>query len=585
MKREEHLNKWLPIVLATITMLSILFAASITVNATSGPSTSKKTPGGIAIGFTRFDDWEVMYRGDSGKKSASFEGFKYDKSSNTLTIKDTGTDEEYYLQLFDMGDDFKLKVVGKNSLGYIATYSNVKDRMNLTITGSGTLTVNKMGGYGAAIHAYANGKSNSKITIDNTVNLNLYGGENVFEGTKEKVIMVDNAKSSKKSNIFKIGGKKTGKTTINKKKTKKGYSYTYGAYKLIIKKSGKSFLTSPSSSSSSSSKKTTKTYKVKYNLNGGKGSIEDQTKTKGKNLKLSTKKPTRSGYTFKGWSVKKNGSLKYKAGDTYKEDSSVTLYAKWRKNKIYVLIYGAAKGETPSSTNNVNMMYRALKQLKVPGYSISEKNVVKINKKSFKKSEFKNAVEEAFKDAEKNDLCFVYLNTHSKGVVDANQKIKDYYTGELKDKIKYLGLSTGPQSSNYYSWKQVLTDMGSRIKGKIIFMPEVCNSGKFISYVEDTKVRDRMIILAAADSDKGAHQTEIMFFGGGNYTQVLAAGLGFYWKTPIVDRLVADKNKNGKVTVEELYAYIVADRRVVGSGQSPQLYVPYSMNSFVLYKD
>ena len=330
-----------------------------------------------------------------------------------------------------------------------------------------------------------------------------------------------------------------------------------------------------------------KTYKVKYKLNGGKGSIKNQTKKKGKNLKLSSKKPTRTGYTFKGWSTKKDGDVKYNAGATYKADSSVTLYAKWKKKpkrEIYVLIYGAAKGETPSSTNNVNMMYRALKQLKVPGYTINEKNVIKVNKKRFKKAEFLDAIDSAFKKAAKNDLCFVYLNTHSKGVNDTKQKIRDYYTGELKDKIKYYGLATGEKKSNYYSWEKVLSDMGKRIKGKIIFMPEVCNSGKFIKYVSKTDIEDRITILAAAEEDDGARQTELLFFGGGHYTQALSAGLGFYWKTPIEDRLVADKNKNGEVTIEELYAYILKDRRIKKSGQSPQLYVPKTMKSFILYK-
>lgn len=330
MKREAKITKVLPILLAVLTMLSILYAGSITAHAVSGPRPSNEA--GILVGFTRFGDHEVMYFGSDKKTSAKFEKFSYNKNTNTLTISNSGTDEDYYLELYDMGDDFKLNVKGKNSLGYIGIYSNAKDRMNLTITGSGSLRVNSDGVYGAAIHGYANGKSNTKITIDNTVNANLYGGENIFTGKKEKVIVVENAKSSKQADVFRIGGKKTGSTKVAKKKSKKGYTYSYGGYSLKIRKSGESFLKKSSSSSSSSKKSTTaKTFTVKYNLNGGEGSISNQTKKKGKNLTLSSKKPKKSGAIFTGWSVEKNGAVKYKPGGTYKSDSNVTLYAKWRK--------------------------------------------------------------------------------------------------------------------------------------------------------------------------------------------------------------------------------------------------------------
>ena len=42
-------------------------------------------------------------------------------------------------------------------------------------------------------------------------------------------------------------------------------------------------------------------YKVTYNANGGSGAPSAQTKYYGTTLKLSTTKPTRNGYNFKGW--------------------------------------------------------------------------------------------------------------------------------------------------------------------------------------------------------------------------------------------------------------------------------------------
>ncbi len=83
---------------------------------------------------------------------------------------------------------------------------------------------------------------------------------------------------------------------------------------------------------SSALQKTTskQTYTVTYNANGGSGAPSSQTKTKGTALTLSSTKPTRTGYTFQGWTkTKDSGKVDYKAGATYSTDANVTLYAVW----------------------------------------------------------------------------------------------------------------------------------------------------------------------------------------------------------------------------------------------------------------
>ena len=71
------------------------------------------------------------------------------------------------------------------------------------------------------------------------------------------------------------------------------------------------------------------TYTVSYNANGGSGAPSSQTKTYGVTLKLSSTKPTRTNYNFKGWSTSKSGSVSYSPGGNYTNNSSVTLYAVW----------------------------------------------------------------------------------------------------------------------------------------------------------------------------------------------------------------------------------------------------------------
>lgn len=71
------------------------------------------------------------------------------------------------------------------------------------------------------------------------------------------------------------------------------------------------------------------TYKVSYNANGGTGAPAAQTKRYTANLTLSTTKPTRSGYVFKGWATSASGAVLYQPGETYSNNAAVTLYAVW----------------------------------------------------------------------------------------------------------------------------------------------------------------------------------------------------------------------------------------------------------------
>lgn len=80
---------------------------------------------------------------------------------------------------------------------------------------------------------------------------------------------------------------------------------------------------------------TAPTYTVSYNANGGSGAPSSQTKQYNKVLTLSSVKPVRAGYTFKGWATSSgSSSIYYQPGSSYYSDKSVTLYAVWEKNKV-----------------------------------------------------------------------------------------------------------------------------------------------------------------------------------------------------------------------------------------------------------
>ena len=103
---------------------------------------------------------------------------------------------------------------------------------------------------------------------------------------------------------------------------------------------------------------TLETYAVSYDANGGSNAPSAQTKTQGVDLTLSYQEPTRSGYTFLGWSqFSWSTTVYYQPGDTYSNDAAITLYAVWEEDDsttppitaTYTVSYNA-NGGTGAST-------------------------------------------------------------------------------------------------------------------------------------------------------------------------------------------------------------------------------------------
>lgn len=103
-------------------------------------------------------------------------------------------------------------------------------------------------------------------------------------------------------------------------------------------------------------------YAVSFNANGGSGAPSAQTKWYGEALTLSSTKPTRTGYTFKNWNTKADGSgTSYAAGASYTANAALALYAQWAIN-TWTVSYNANGGSsTPASqtkTYNVALTLR-----------------------------------------------------------------------------------------------------------------------------------------------------------------------------------------------------------------------------------
>lgn len=79
-----------------------------------------------------------------------------------------------------------------------------------------------------------------------------------------------------------------------------------------------------------------KTWSITYNANGGSNAPAKQTANVGQSITITYSKPTRSGYTFLGWSTWSGATepeTAYTPGYSYMSEYDTTLYAVWRKNQ------------------------------------------------------------------------------------------------------------------------------------------------------------------------------------------------------------------------------------------------------------
>lgn len=137
--------------------------------------------------------------------------------------------------------------------------------------------------------------------------------------------------STVKTGSFAINGKTTqtiasGTTTITKGTAAKSIPL---ALSFVMNFTWKNVYGGTKTASGSISVAAKTSYKVAYNANGGSGAPGQQTKTYGVTLKLSTTKPTRTNYNFKGWSKTSSGAVAYTAGANYTSNAAITLYAVW----------------------------------------------------------------------------------------------------------------------------------------------------------------------------------------------------------------------------------------------------------------
>ncbi len=101
---------------------------------------------------------------------------------------------------------------------------------------------------------------------------------------------------------------------------------------------------------------------VKFNANGGEGTMESLTLNYAQIKILPANTFTRMGYEFDGWSLTPNGSVVYENTAQYSmgEKSEYTLYAQWKK-AVNMLYFDANGGV--GSMNHLEMTYDSIQSL------------------------------------------------------------------------------------------------------------------------------------------------------------------------------------------------------------------------------
>lgn len=175
---------------------------------------------------------------------------------------------------------------------------------------------------------YTTSTTNTAVTIDATTKLNSGSGGYASNWPSSWNTKVGSATASGSGNLS-FGASATTGTLSSKKQT---INKTHSAQTITVSAYVNSYA-GGSTATASVSVPALASYTVSYNMNGGSGSIGNQTKWYGETLTLSSTVPTRTNYTFKGWATSQAnanaGTVSYQKGASYTGNAALTLFAVW----------------------------------------------------------------------------------------------------------------------------------------------------------------------------------------------------------------------------------------------------------------
>ncbi len=137
----------------------------------------------------------------------------YNEKTNTLTLNQFGSRDG--LLLAGMGDDFKIKLVGKSQLGYIAS-TDVAWGGSVTVTGNGHLLLNEKSENPVAVELDVSGTGKGFFKVEKSASIEAYGYTDPKTKKKEPAIAVYGSGDTDVSKTIIFEGKVEGEKSVAK---------------------------------------------------------------------------------------------------------------------------------------------------------------------------------------------------------------------------------------------------------------------------------------------------------------------------------------------------------------------------------
>lgn len=196
------MKRWKKMMAFCLTFIMAFAMAGISVSAANGPNDQE-----TSMAFLVIDDGSAnpkqLYNADKSVTISTVKNISYDKKTNTLTLN--GYQEaEKRIVANEMGDDFKVKVVGNNQIQGIVVWGYSYGG-SLTLEGNGSLEINKNRVQGEPIFLMAE-EANAQFKVKQGVTLKVYR-DNKFPSS----IVVSYSAAAKDGIVFE------GNDTLNQK--------------------------------------------------------------------------------------------------------------------------------------------------------------------------------------------------------------------------------------------------------------------------------------------------------------------------------------------------------------------------------
>ena len=179
----------------------MIFGMTVSVNAANGPNEASWSTAFIIISDGAANK-KCLYSTSKTETISKLKNVSYDKKTNTLTLNGYQEAEKSIITN-EMGDDFKVKVVGNNKIQGITVWGYYYGG-SLTLEGKGTLEINKNRKKGGPVFLQAE-ESSARFKVKQGVTLKVYSDNKVSS------IAVSYSAAAKDGIVF------DGNDTLNKK--------------------------------------------------------------------------------------------------------------------------------------------------------------------------------------------------------------------------------------------------------------------------------------------------------------------------------------------------------------------------------